>query len=616
MRRPRRPIQTAASPSSLQPPQRRALPTPPPSLPAPPPVSNNGTSITADVNTSTPTNLANNSDTTLSERAPQPPPSSSPAPTLSPPNDSTDPKQEEANDASSDKRSPWCMEYEPIPMRAPARPTMRDLTFTYLWGQKVYRPASGPLASLPSLRWLAKNLSPSVLQEGPKCKLVCRLMLRMEHIVAAGHGSWESAFEPHRSNYYEILREKYIVRQVYVAPSNHALLEGMPHGRERIRHDRDGKRAIQLIALDSTTVPADESEEARSTSSNENAVSNAPSISTAGTSKSIPPVPVSNNEPNSTTPMLVDSAAVTQNLLTASPITATLPPPSPSPSSLTVSEFARLMAAVIRNESSRYSVRRREIWDREVTNPFNDETFRPHVAIPELNSIDSASPPSSSWTGIALQREYDTIHAIFLQARAQWYAARSSRDQIAPFMSFVNSVCGTNKTNRKGRMVFVMFAMLRCDKPDEFTDLVRPRVAGGGGEMEPNGAPKKRAWKRRKLPLEAGKVGVGVEVAKITAPVAAAVKDSCDGNGSTCCRTAVEKIASVVAGSAVSAAVTSALSTRSEMDIVQTLETLGKLEAMRFSLAGDKAVPDYMRNYLNKEICALRRKIEDHQSDF
>ncbi len=632
LRKPRRHIQTASS-STLRPQQqRRALPTPPPSLPAPPPtVPNNVSSISPDTAPPTPSNCANN-DVSMTERTPAPtapsPPAPAPAPTASADSAETG---EENNDSSPDKLSPWSMEYEPIPMRAPARPTMRDLTFTYLWGQKVYRPASGPLAALPSLRWLAKNLSPSVLQEGPKCKLVCRLMLRMEHIVAAGHGSWESAFEPHRSNYYEILREKYIVRQVYVAPSHHALLDGMPHGRERIRHDRDGKRAVQLIALDAA-LPADESEEtnvtreersacaiqmagdypnnaeARSTSSAEPGLSSAPPLSAAGTPKTVSPAPVTRNEPPipPTTPIFVEPAVNPPPSTSA--VTATLPPPSPLPPSpiLTVSEFVRLMAAVTRNEAARAAVRKRELWDREITPAFNDEAYRPHVVIPELHPIDSTSPPSTPWTGASLQREYDAVHGAFLQARAQWFAARTSRDQITPFVSFVNLVCGTTKMNRKGSLVFAMFTMLRCDRPDEFTELVRGRSSNG--DMEPNGSLRKRGWKRRKF-------AVGTEAAKIVGPVSAAVKDSCEVNGSACCRVAVEKVVSVVAGSAVNAAVTSALSTKNpELDVVQTLETLRKLEAMRVSVAGDKALPEYMKAYVEKEIATLKRKIEAHQS--
>eukprot|EP00171_Calliarthron_tuberculosum_P018285 IDg18285t1 len=146
--------------------------------------------------------------------------------------------------------SPWSMDYEPKVVVPPHLPNMRDLTFTYLWGQKVYRPANGPLSELPSLRFLAKNFSPKVLQEGPKCKLVCRLMLRMAHIVDAGRATWDGAFEPHRSRYYAILREKYIVRPMYRAPAHQQLLDDMPQGRERVRHDRDGERTLQFFQRD------------------------------------------------------------------------------------------------------------------------------------------------------------------------------------------------------------------------------------------------------------------------------------------------------------------------------------------------------------------------------
>lgn len=51
-------------------------------------------------------------------------------------------------------------------------------------------------------------------------KLPDILMLRMEHIAASGDGTWDTAFEPHRSNYYQILMSKLIVRAMFVAPTS------------------------------------------------------------------------------------------------------------------------------------------------------------------------------------------------------------------------------------------------------------------------------------------------------------------------------------------------------------------------------------------------------------
>lgn len=134
-----------------------------------------------------------------------------------------------------DDVSPWSSAYTPIRVPASATADMRDLTFTYLYEQKVYRQKSGPLHTLPSLRCLARACRPKVVQEGSKRDLVCRLMLRVSENVAAETQTWESAFEPHRSDYFSIVRHELGLRPMFYAPSHRQLLAGMPAGKERAR---------------------------------------------------------------------------------------------------------------------------------------------------------------------------------------------------------------------------------------------------------------------------------------------------------------------------------------------------------------------------------------------
>jgi len=538
-------------------------------------------------------------------------------------------------DASVKSQSPWSMDYEPVAMRAPSQPTMRDVTFTYLWAQKVYRPASGPLATLPSLRWLAKNFSPKVLQEGPKCKLVCRLMLRMEHIVKSGHGTWASAFEPHRSNYYQVLRSKFIVRAMFVAPSHADLLQRMPEGRERVRHDRDGKRAIQLAALDAATANGNGNVNTIYNKSEENPIAENPTSSPA--------------EKIQTNPTFDDHlVAVNYNA-----------------QQLTPSEFARLVAVIVQTEASMnaaegstgWNLGLPDIWrnDGIIVQKFHDPNFRPVVDVGEVLGSTGAgainatrSPvPGKRIDGIALCKAYETARLLFSRAHGSWSADRLSYTSAdanltargppgsASFVCYVNRAASTKKLGAIGTHACIIFCALRCGRQDEMTGISRviamtgavapspQQVAEGRTVIIVNNQPGPQAISvpvssptqqpvsaQRGVKRRRGIAEDVIDAAKAEAAItkANAVAVSADGghavfedynmninsnsdanvtagdncNGGTmnaCCIQSLEKVVSVAISSAVAAVLKSVppqKKEKSDIDIVSTINTLRK----------------------------------------
>lgn len=557
--------------------------------------------------------------------------------------------------------SPWSMDYEPKVIAPPNQPDMRDLTFTYLWGQKVYRPASGPLSELPSLRHIAKNFSPKVLQEGPKCKLVCRLMLQMSRLVDARRASWETAFEPHRARYYAILSEKFIVRPTLRAPPERQLLDDMPLGRERARFDRDGLRTQKIVRRapedcditkiehdgDHRNLAAITTTATTELGSGESANSVAGDAAAAGTSlqnaaeddemvvdintRSVPPPTTATTSAAADAHEIsamrgVDEIEQAENDADCSvaPLRACTAP------SLTVSEYARLVALLARDCEAR-SVS----WDTELERVYNDANEDVKLDVQSVASlvafeIDASWAPTRFRNVALLRATHDLVSALFSAAYAKWSLARHTRGaRGTPFCNFVNAAAGTTRLSKLGTMCCILFVAARIGAPDQHQHLVDIRSIAVD-----------RPAKRRRVANTDPRPIVRLPHSTAGANVAAAMLGNGDtdraqnesllldgasrhvdgthdrangltqaGEQAACCSRAVER----AIAAAVTAAVEAGRSER-ETDIVHVFATLNKLWSMRTD-GRDESMPDFLMRYLDKEISSLRRRIELHQRD-
>jgi len=470
----------------------------------------------------------------------------------------------------------------------------------------------------------------------------------MEHTVKSGHGTWASAFEPHRSNYYQVLRSKFIVRAMFVAPSHADLLQRMPEGRERVRHDRDGKRAIQLAALDAATANGNGNVNTIYNKSEENPIAENPTSSPA--------------EKIQTNPTF---------------------------------DEASMNAA---EGSTGWNLGLPDIWrnDGIIVQKFHDPNFRPVVDVGEVLGSTGAgainatrSPvPGKRIDGIALCKAYETARLLFSRAHGSWSADRLSYTSAdanltargppgsASFVCYVNRAASTKKLGAIGTHACIIFCALRCGRQDEMTGISRviamtgavapspQQVAEGRTVIIVNNQPGPQAISvpvssptqqpvsaQRGVKRRRGIAEDVIDAAKAEAAItkANAVAVSADGghavfedynmninsnsdanvtagdncNGGTmnaCCIQSLEKVVSVAISSAVAAVLKSVppqKKEKSDIDIVSTINTLRKLSNMRSEISSDvnEAAAITLRQYLDAEIATLRKSVEAHQSN-
>lgn len=586
----------------------------------------------------------------LRARSPSPtPPPAAPAPTPPPP----PPRSPTSPRDTPDDVSPWLAAYTPIRVPASASADMRDMTFTYLYEQKVYRQKTGPLHALPSLRCLARACRPKVVQEGSKRDLVCRLMLRMSENVAASRATWDNAFEPHRSRYFSIVRHELGLRPMFYAPSHRQLLAGIPPGKERARQDRGSDRIRR---------PSQSADQQLSSSEKQPAAPTAPTPPPPAKEERVasrPPPP-----PPAPTPAVVPSTTVATQPTPAAPqpvsTTAHTEPP------LTNSEFARLVNLLTTRTLRSAPRQPLHFWTARVEREFNSG----RVVVPLDTSvtlidpsIDASRAPVCHRAGATLRLCYFETCELFAAAFRLWSPSQAAR---SAFASYVNAAAGTTTLSDIGKRCCIMFIALRCGLPDMMTDLTSfawerapapplprppaPDPVAPAPPPSPPAPPPERAVKRRRVDappppasppanaLNNERVhGIVAQIATstVSAAVAAAFErarkrdDSHVANGrDERCSTALEKMpratrdvvkqfVSSIAAATVSAGVSATMSlsvTRDENDVSALICKLKNMIDLKANIATDVSQPLYLKRYVESEINRLRSRIEASQS--
>ncbi len=316
---------------------------------------------------------------------------------------------ESTRDDQATGDNPHSANFQPKVFQCYEYPTPRDTTFTFLWKQVLSSKQGTTENALPSLRCLAKACHPRVVQSGSKRDLIFRLMLHMQDLVDSGKESWSSAFNPHRTNFFDL-------------PENQTLrmLQAPPVG------------VIKAFVLQGRNVVAGRSVN-----------------STAMAGGSADP-PFSNSEFARLMALLTTSESARAALLRSG---GTL-------------ERSELDAGVRRDD---FWV---SVVEKEFNDHSNNLRLDLSASVDD-RSIDASAVPLAYRTGAKLKDMFFQTRGLFTRAHRNWSASgQNDNGDDLPFSGFVNTVARTTTLSAEGKRCCIMFAALRCGGDDELHDLL------------------------------------------------------------------------------------------------------------------------------------------------
>lgn len=165
------------------------------------------------------------------------------------------------------------------------------------------------------------------------------------------------------------------------------------------------------------------------------------------------------------------------------------------PKSITVPEFARLIAVLTESDKCRSALLqsglnlnrddlqrgdgRDAFWTTVVEPLFNDETAKFAMDLrgsvqPDdgIGIIDVNQSPQCHRNGVWLKDEFASIRSLFTKAYHNFSVSGQNDGEASQFCNFVPRAPGSTQIARKSKLLCILFYALRCGTPEEDTDIL------------------------------------------------------------------------------------------------------------------------------------------------